>query len=203
MIFVVAGSASHWVMGMRDNTGSKSSGISELIEENIQVLSQLTQLVSRLPPNQYQQSFGLQGQHTMGKHVRHIIDHYEAFLLGLQEKPPVKVNYEHRQREESLEREPHRVCYRLLTVCRSLEQLRDDHHQSPVRLDYPTGAITIEMNSSVGRELVFLSSHTIHHMAIIGLLAEQLGIQPARDFGVHPSTLRHWQREEARLTETA
>lgn len=203
MVFVVAGSASHWVIGMRENTGKKSSDMSELIEENIQVLSQLAQLVSTLSPDQYQQSFGLQGQHTMGKHVRHIIDHYQAFLLGLKETSPLRVNYEHRQREESLEREPQTVCCRLLTVCRSLEQLGDDHHQGPVRLDYPTVTRVIEMNSSVGRELVFLSSHTIHHMAIIGLLAEQLGIQPARDFGVHPSTLRHWQREEVRLAETA
>lgn len=199
MVFVVAGSASHWVMSMRHNTDQRSSDISELIEENREALLQLTQTVSRLSPDQYQQSFGLQGQHTMGKHVRHIIDHYEAFLPGLQEKSPVKVNYEHRHREESLEKDPHRVCHRLLTVCRSLEQLRDHHYQDPVRLDYPTGIRAIEVSSSVGRELVFLSSHTIHHMAIIGLLAEQLGIQPARDFGVHPSTLRHWQREEARI----
>lgn len=47
----------------------------------------------------------------------------------------------------------------------------------------------------MARELAFLTSQTIHHMAIIGLLAEQQGIPLAEDFGVHPSTLRHWQRE--------
>ncbi len=34
-------------------------------------------------------------------------------------------------------------------------------------------------------------------MAIIGLLAEQLGLALPDSFGVHPSTLRHWRREAA------
>ena len=50
--------------------------------------------------------------------------------------------------------------------------------------------------STVRRELQFLLSHTIHHFALIGLLLHQQGIDPGPDFGVAPSTLRHW-REQA------
>jgi hypothetical protein len=44
----------------------------------------------------------------------------------------------------------------------------------------------------VGRELQYLLSHTIHHYAIIGSILRAQGVEPGPDFGVAPSTLRHW-----------
>jgi hypothetical protein len=46
--------------------------------------------------------------------------------------------------------------------------------------------------STVGRELQYLLSHTIHHYAIIGSILRAQGREPGPDFGVAPSTLRHW-----------
>ena len=45
--------------------------------------------------------------------------------------------------------------------------------------------------SSVGRELQFLVSHTVHHYALIRLLLEDHGIYAGEEFGVAPSTLAH------------
>ena len=45
--------------------------------------------------------------------------------------------------------------------------------------------------SSVGRELISLSSHTIHHFALISLTLQALGHSVDPDFGVAPSTLRY------------
>lgn len=189
---------------MPNNTGANSLESGELVNENIRALAQLTQLVAGLTPHQYQQSFGLKGQHSAGKHVRHIIDHYECFLRGrtTTTNSPERIDYENRPREASLETNPPVACGRITTVSHSLQQLRDDRQQNPVLLDYSTATGPVRIDSSVGRELIFLFSHTVHHMAIIGLLAEQLGIAPSSDFGVHPSTLRHWQREENRLMKT-
>jgi len=50
---------------------------------------------------------------------------------------------------------------------------------------------------------VFLASHTIHHMAIIGMLAEQAGVEVGAEFGVHPSTLRYLQRQARGMAESA
>jgi uncharacterized damage-inducible protein DinB len=59
------------------------------------------------------------------------------------------------------------------------------------------------VKTSVDRELVFLASHTIHHMAIIGMLAEQAGVEVGAEFGVHPSTLRYLQRQARGMAESA
>ncbi|AFP29100.1 hypothetical protein MRBBS_0162 [Marinobacter sp. BSs20148] len=59
------------------------------------------------------------------------------------------------------------------------------------------------VKTSVERELVFLASHTIHHTAIIGMLAEQAGVKVSSDFGVHPSTLRYLEGQAAGLARSA
>uniref|UniRef100_UPI003566A4C5 hypothetical protein n=1 Tax=Halomonas sp. TaxID=1486246 RepID=UPI003566A4C5 len=61
-----------------------SPDTARLVEENLLTLSQLKDMVASLSPDIYQQAFGEYGRHTLGKHVRHIIDHYDALLVGLE-----------------------------------------------------------------------------------------------------------------------
>ena len=42
--------------------------------------------------------------------------------------------------------------------------------------------------TSVGRELAFVMSHTIHHLAVIALLLRDLGIEVPPRFGYAPTT---------------
>jgi uncharacterized damage-inducible protein DinB len=170
--------------------------MNQLAEENVQVLEQLIELVSGMSAAHYQQPFGRQGQQTIGKHVRHVVDHYESFLRHSPATAPMLVNYEHRRREASLETVPDIACDRLRKLCGNLQQLLDADLPKAVQVEYPTTRDSSSLCSSVGRELTFLSGHTIHHMAIIGLLAEQLDLQPEPGFGVAPSTQRHWQKQE-------
>lgn len=183
---------------------AESAGTDDLVHENIQVLAQLIELIGSLSAEQYQRSLGQQGQHSVGKHVRHIVDHYQSFHRGISGRGNgAGVDYENRIREPAVESEPDIAFARLEAVSDCLQRLRDVPAQQPVVLDYPTADTTIPIHSTVGRELIFLFSHTVHHMAIIGLLAEQLGVVPGNEFGVHPSTLRHWQREATKLVRSA
>ncbi|MBD3895850.1 DinB family protein [Halomonas sp. ML-15] len=164
-----------------------------LIEENLLALAQLRQFIADLQADDYQQPLGRHGRHTLGKHVRHIIDHYDALLAASQpDLGDPLVDYEHRRRDERLECSPRLALTRLEEVASQLEL---ESVACLASLSYPVDDQMLTLESSVARELAFLTSHTIHHMAIIGLLAEQLDIPLAEDFGVHPSTLRHWQRE--------
>ena len=52
--------------------------------------------------------------------------------------------------------------------------------------------------STVGRELAYLLSHTIHHYALIRLLAYDHGVRLDAEFGVAPSTLKHRDQDAAR-----
>jgi hypothetical protein len=51
---------------------------------------------------------------------------------------------------------------------------------------------TVEVASSLGRELVFVLQHTIHHQAIVALLLAARGVTIPPRFGYAPSTVtRH------------
>lgn len=177
---------------MSSITSMPPSKIDELVEENLQTLTQLQHFVSGISAEHYRQAFGGH-RHTLGKHIRHIIDHYDA-LLG-EDALPISdmIDYEHRQRDTSLEQLPHLAVQRLAWIGSALQALKREPSRDTMRLAYPAGETILSLGSSLGRELAFLTSHTIHHMAIIGLLAENLNIELPEEFGVHPSTLRHWR----------
>ncbi|TFH86256.1 DinB family protein [Billgrantia azerbaijanica] len=180
---------------MSSNTACHATDLDRLIDENRQALAQLRALVERLSPGDYGRPFGADGRHTLGKHVRHIIDHYDA-LLG-ERVTDSAVDYEHRRREAALEQEPTLAAHRLAAIERALPRFGDAGASRPLALRYPLDASgdDLMLATSLERELAFLTSHTIHHMAVIGLLAEQCGHDLPTAFGVHPSTWRHWQRE--------
>jgi len=167
-----------------------------LVEENLLTLVQLRRLIEALDPERYRQAFGEHGRHTLGKHVRHIIDHYDALLEGLDRGEEV-IDYEQRRRDETLEQWPQQAASHLAGIESRLSTLGSEPASQALTLAYPMDDERFFLVSSLNRELAFLTSHSIHHMAIIALLAEQSGIHLPASFGVHPSTLRHWQRASA------
>jgi len=170
-----------------------SADTARLVEENLLSLAQLRDMVGSLSPDIYQQAFGEYGRHTLGKHVRHIIDHYDALLDGL-DRGEEFIDYEHRRRDAVLEQWPQHAASHLAGLETRLTSMVSGPAPDALTLGYPMDDTRLSLASSLERELAFLTSHSIHHMAIIALLAEQAGIHLPESFGVHPSTLRHWQR---------
>lgn len=174
-----------------------SPATARLVEENLLTLAQLRGLVADLTPEGYRQTFGEHGHHTLGKHVRHIIDHYDALLDGLMDgldRGAKVIDYEQRQRDEALEQWPQQAASHLAGLEARLSTLGGRPSPDALTLGHSMDDETLSLASSLDRELAFLTSHSIHHMAIIALLAEQSGIHLPESFGVHPSTLRHWRR---------
>lgn len=170
---------------MTSRLSRPSPDTARLIEENLLTLAQLRGMVDGLAPEAYRQAFGEYGRHTLGKHVRHIIDHYDALLDGI-EKGEEVIDYEQRRRDESLERLPQEAADHLAGIEERLSLLASEPSSDTLTLGYPMDDEVLSLASSLDRELAFLTSHTIHHMAIIALLAQQSGISLPESFGVHP-----------------
>ena len=58
-------------------------------------------------------------------------------------------------------------------------------------------SVTNWTGSTVQRELMYVLSHTVHHYAIISLLALQSGVKLDAEFGVAPSTLAYRRQRTA------
>ena len=173
-----------------------------LVEENVHAIGQLVALLDELPENSYRQCFGSRKPHVIGKHVRHIIDHYSSLLWATASGGRL-LDYENRDRDLSLETDRRAGSNRLAEISQALRQRFEPPYSDALVMRHNSGGQSETVNTSVDRELVFLASHSVHHMAIIGMLAEQAGAEVSADFGVHPSTLRYLEKQASGLARSA
>jgi hypothetical protein len=163
-----------------------------LIGVNIGWLRQADALLDRISNAAYTATPAGLAPHKAGSHLRHILEFYECFLAGL---PASHVDYDARKRDLSVERSRQAARERIWSLIRVFESesaLRTDS-TIWVRIEDAAGSRIPEtfLISSIGRELQVLSSHTIHHSALIAMALRALGVPVDPDFGMAPSTLRY------------
>ena len=135
----------------------------------------------------------------IGAHFRHVIEHYQAFLSGLDGG---QVDYDARPRDRALEEEPALAVAAAESIAERLETLGELPRWRQLFINAASDAGLSDGHdwaaSTVGRELGFLLSHTIHHYALIRMLAADHGMTLDPEFGVAPATLRHRESEQVR-----
>jgi len=168
---------------------------SGVVTANLDALRQGSDLIRRLPDAGYGEA--TDGAAPVGPHFRHVIEHYSCFLAG---HASGRVNYDARERDPALERDRGAALARIEELAGELRRLARADLEAPaeVRLECGSGGEPAQWSrSTVGRELQFLLSHTVHHFALIGLLLAQRGIGTGADVGVAPSTLEHRRAQPA------
>ncbi len=131
------------------------------------------------------------GRHSpVGAQYRHVLEHYQCLLAGLDGGC---VDYDARARDPLIERDRGHALRTTHDLLQTIASLPSDPDLSlEVQMDCGGGGTCPEWSrSSLGRELQFLASHTVHHYALIALLLEAQGEEVPTDFGVAPSTLTH------------
>ena len=163
-----------------------------LVEINLTWLRQAEELLENIGSSQYAQAPPGFEPHRVGAHLRHVVEFYGCFFEGLERG---QIDYDARRRDQSVEhsRQEAAAAIRLIT-CRfkTSTRLRGDAVVR-VRMEDADARLVQDpfVTSSIHRELQVLSSHTIHHFALIAMTLLAHGVPVAADFGVAPSTLRH------------
>jgi hypothetical protein len=175
-----------------------------LIEQNVTWLGQAAVLLEQIDDEAYSSSLPSVAPHRVGGHMRHILEFYQCFLDGIATS---HIDYDARQRDQSIETCRTTALHKVQSIIHRLERspaLRGDsilwvrvEDSQGVRLD------DAFLTSSISRELQVLSSHTIHHFALIALTLRAMGYHTDRDFGMAPSTLRFNAARKAAATEAA
>jgi hypothetical protein len=152
------------------------------------IFGQLAASLCQLKAGEYSQPCISLSGHTIGQHVRHIIELFQALE---QDYGAGTVNYEKRKRDRAIEEDS-------ILACRLLEQIgeclqRPDKslllqvsydEQAPSPLLIPT---------NYQRELAYNLEHTIHHMALIRIGIRELDSRLVlpESYGIAASTLKH------------
>lgn len=151
------------------------------------VFVQLAETIKQLSSEQYAQPCSNLVNNTIGQHVRHIIELFQALENGY---PENTVNYEKRKRDKNIETNKNLALGLLQDIHGNLgrpdKQLTlhasyDDHSSEPIAI-----------STNYYREIAYNLEHTIHHMALIRVgIKEVSDIKLPEDFGVASSTVKH------------
>jgi hypothetical protein len=131
----------------------------------------------------------------IGSHIRHLIEHYETLIYSTS----FAIDYDARQRDEVLEESPSEAIRRLDALRQKLQNWTSRDIDQPITVHSLGGhsGETIFINhSSVGRELCFLNSHAVHHLAVLKPICQKLGIAIDEYFGFAPSTIAYLESQK-------
>jgi hypothetical protein len=137
---------------------------------------------------------------TIGKHLRHLLDHYAAVIAAVRESKLV-IDYDHRERDVPMETCTAAALQTITLLRSSLAGLTSDvlDQAIVVRVMVHASGRTVNLRSTVGRELAFATHHALHHHAMMKFIAESFGLSTPQGFGRAPSTLNHESRGPATL----
>ncbi|MBX9599848.1 MAG: hypothetical protein K2X35_02550 [Bryobacteraceae bacterium] len=166
-----------------------------LIETNTRWLRQALRLLDSITDDAYTGTAAGLEPHRAGAHIRHILEFYDCFLCGMRTG---HIDYDARRRDPGIERSRAEAARRIQEIIASLNSGEYEHEDFIVMVRME-GARELGMTgawlaSSVSRELQTLSSHTIHHFALISMTLRAQGVPVDLSFGVAPSTLNHQKR---------
>jgi GTP cyclohydrolase I len=151
------------------------------------VFVQLSWSLDRLSESQYVQPCANLNNHSIGQHVRHIIELFQCLEQGYAKGI---VNYENRKRDQEIETQKERVSKLLPEICNSLDKPNKELFLEAGFDEHSSESMVIATNYY--REIAYNLEHTIHHMALIRIGINELGNIPvSEDFGVASSTIKH------------
>ena len=160
----------------------------QLVQVNIGWLQQALTLIDQMDDETFSTSPPGLAPHRVGSHLRHVLEFYQCFLDGLATS---RIDYDARKRDESIERQPRSATTSILSIISRLEEVSSFEEDRELAVRMENADEDVYLISSVGRELQALSSHTIHHFALIAITLRVHGLEVDPDFGMSPSTFRY------------
>ena len=132
----------------------------------------------------------------IGPHLRHCLDFYLCFLRDLESG---RIDYDRRDRDSPVEIDRSSALETIGRIGRRIQLIETDDIERPIEVLHDRAPLEEDAScwhpSTVGRELRFLISHTVHHYALIALILRMQGVEPGDEFGVAPATLANWKSE--------
>jgi uncharacterized damage-inducible protein DinB len=150
-------------------------------------LVELAAVLDRLDDETYRAARTDRVSGSIGAHVRHLLDHVAALV---EPALPQVVDYDSRRRGTLVEHHRFTAIAELRRLALRLQRLPARAESTVIELSAVIEADgdRVRTGTTVGRELVFVLSHTVHHQAIIALLLASRGQALPDRFGLAPST---------------
>ncbi len=157
------------------------------------IVQQINHVIAQLAPDDYRNPLPEFEGNSLGQHFRHILEFFQCLEDGVQSG---MVDYAARNRNPVYETNPVTTAAAFAAFSNALPGF---DLGLPVRVRAEFGSDERPCyDSTVGRELLFVYDHAIHHLAIIriGLVCHHPAIATEKDLGVSPSTIKARLKQE-------
>ncbi len=155
------------------------------------MLDQCRDLVGAIDDELYAKPCPVMMGSTIGKHLRHTVDHFAALLACRDEATPI--DYDHRERDVPMETDRKAALEAIDGVRKGLASLdpSGDSRSVTIRVMLTGDGAETDLRSTLAREIAFATHHAIHHNAMIQAIADHAGVKTPAGFGMAPSTVNH------------
>ena len=154
------------------------------------VLAESIEVVRGLTDEAYADLGGPEGTASPGAHVRHLVDYVVCLLQGIDAS---RVDYTARKRRGDLESSRRLAEIELLRCSEQVEALGRGDLSRRLRVRADSDEPFAE--STLGRELSFVTGHAVHHLALVRLTLQGAGVVVPDHIGVSASTRAYRARE--------
>jgi hypothetical protein len=160
----------------------------------LDLLNQINRVLVQIEPMDYRRPLPEFDQSTLGQHFRHALEFFICLEKGY---PTGLIDYASRERNLLFEDNPSIAMAAFEAFVTQLSSF-DADKIIQVRSEFGVEERP-QYASTLGRELLFVYDHAIHHLAIIkiGLRCHFPEIQTEKDLGVSPSTIKARKQESA------
>ncbi|WP_077339067.1 hypothetical protein [Pseudocolwellia agarivorans] len=134
---------------------------------------------------------------SAGSHIRHIIDHYQSVITGMETD---LIDYDLRLRGSKVEENPQLAINKLDEIAAWMKSLTssDLNRTIPLSTEVSTSNKEVQVvQTSVARELIFAGSHAVHHYAMITQITFAQTTTANTAFGIAPATATYLREKNA------
>ena len=154
---------------------------------NIDLLESIENTISSLNDQQYTESMEVLSNATIGQHIRHMLEFYQAIDVA---HKTGEIDYDDRKRSLKMESSIEFAKESIEVIKKNIVTYTEDK-QIAMSGNYSLDSEkSSTISTSLSRELAFSMEHTIHHLAIIKNALVIQGVKLEENFGVAPSTIR-------------
>ena len=159
-----------------------------MIESQLIILQQANTYLASVSEQQYTQVISPTFMSSAGAHMRHILDHYYSVINGF---PEGLIDYDKRSRGGLIESCPKAAQKSIEEISAFLAALTTEILQTKVKLSTEISVVDKQVaivDTTLGREVIFVGSHAVHHLATIKHIAQAQKLDVEGSLGIAPAT---------------
>ncbi|WP_426369391.1 DinB family protein [Pseudocolwellia sp. HL-MZ7] len=168
-----------------------------MITSQIEILEQARLYLRSITQEEYVEIISPNFISSAGSHIRHIIDHYQSVISGIESGV---IDYDLRLRGSKVEENPQLALNKFDEIEAWMSNLTHSDLNQTISLSTEVSTSTKELQivqTSLARELIFVGSHAVHHYAMITQITFAQTTTANTSFGIAPATATYLREKNA------